>query len=114
MELLAGLLGRETVLLPNGQDMSMSALQNWRDREWSVKVAISAEDAGPGDNKHAVDIVGFKQNPDGCGLLITVHDKDLGATVTMPAEDLQSRLANWPVMLHREQEGVKIPKNLMS
>lgn len=103
--MLAGILGRESISLPNGKRMSMEALRTWKERGWSVKLVMHARDYSGGDNKHALDIVGFKNDPDGCGLLVTVYDSDLHRRVTMPANDLKDRLAEYPVMLHRAADG---------
>lgn len=110
-ELLANLIGRETVVIPKDHTMSMQALKNWQDNGWSIKASIHANDYdGPGDNKHSVDIVKIEQNTTGCGYAVTVYDKDMQATVKMPAEDFEAIQAKWDIMFHRQQEGVPVPK----
>ncbi|MEM9107029.1 MAG: hypothetical protein AAGC96_15340, partial [Pseudomonadota bacterium] len=108
MRILAGALGRESKHMMGGKQTSMRILQGLKENGWSIKIAIHAEDfTGPGDNKHAVDIVDIKSS--GCDLSVTIYDKSLQATITMPAKEFQDRLANWPIMLHRKKEGAEVP-----
>jgi len=104
--MLAGILGRESISLPNGRLLTMKHLRSLKENgDWSIKIVINARDYTDGDDKHSLDIVGFKNDPDGCGLLVTVYDSDLHRRVTMPAKELKDRLANYPVMLHRAKKG---------
>lgn len=101
----ARLIGRETVELPSGKKLSLRALEHWRERGWAAKVVIHARDQKSSENLHAVDFIGVKREGEGCSSEVEIFDQDIGRKVTLPWEDLEDRMADYPVLLHRPEKG---------